>query len=46
LLRDSIGIHPVPIPGENIDDVLRIPLRATAEELGVSRNRPQRRKQK
>lgn len=30
---DPIGIHSVPKPTENIDDILRIPLHATADEL-------------
>jgi hypothetical protein len=38
LLGYTVGIHPVPVPGENIDNILRIPLRATAKELGVSRD--------
>ena len=35
VLRYSIGIHPVPVPAENIDDVSCISLRASAAELGV-----------
>ena len=42
LLWYTIGIDPVPVPGENVDDILRIPLHATAEELGVSRARRRR----
>ena len=34
VLRYTIGIHPVPIPGEHINDVLGISLCPTAEELG------------